>query len=69
MPARAQDLLASQQVFHVTVAAHGDGVRMLQQDKLVGDRARLALFDQPLLPLERGAVLHAAGLLPLALTH
>ena len=44
-----QDLFAGQQVLHVTVAAHGDGVRMLQQQQLVGDGARLALGHQALL--------------------
>jgi hypothetical protein len=63
------DIVAGQQVFHVTVAAHRDRVGVLQQDELVGDGAHLALRHQPLLPLERGAVLHPARFLPLALTH
>ena len=64
-----QDLFAGQEVLHVAVAAKRDGMGMLQQDELVGYGARLALRHQPLLPLEGGAVLHAARFLPLALKH
>ena len=64
-----QDLFAGQQVFHVTVAPHRDGVGVLQQEELVGDGAGLALGHQPLLPIERSAILHAAGFEPFALKH
>jgi hypothetical protein len=64
-----QDFLAGQEIFHVTVAAHGDGVGMLQQDDLVGDGAGLALLHQALLPFKCRAVFYAAGFLALALKH
>ena len=64
-----QDFFASQEVFHVTVAAERDGVGVLQQDELVGDGVGLALRHQPLLPFKGGAVLHRARFLPLALKH
>jgi hypothetical protein len=64
-----QDLFAGQEILNVTVAPHGDGVGVFQQEELVGDGASLALGHQPLLPIERGAVLHAAGFAPLALKH
>ena len=53
----------------MTVAAERDGVGVLQQDELVGDGAGLAPGYQPLLPFERGAVLHATRFPPLALKH
>jgi len=65
----AQDLFASQKVLHVAVAAQGDGVGVLQQDKLVGDSASLAPGHQALLPFEGAGVLHAARFPPLALKH
>jgi hypothetical protein len=64
-----QEFFAGQKVFHVTVAAHGDGVGVLQQDELVGDGAGLALRHQPLLPFEGVRVLHATRFLPLAPKH
>jgi hypothetical protein len=65
----AQVFFAGEQVFHVAVATHGDGVGVLQQDELVGNRAGLTLRYQPLLPLKRARVLDPAGLPPLALKH
>ena len=64
-----QDLLAGQEVLHVTVASHGDGVGVLQQEELVGDGAGLALGHQPLLPIERGTVLDEPRFAPFALKH
>ena len=48
-----QYVFAGQQVFQMAVAAERDGVGVLQQDELIGDRAGLALGYQPLLPFER----------------
>ena len=64
-----QNFFARQKVFHVTVAAHGDCVGVLQKEQLVGNRARFALRHQPLLPFERVSILHAARFLALALKH
>jgi hypothetical protein len=64
-----EDVIASQQIFQVAVAAHGDGVGMLQQDELVGDGAGLTQGDELLLPIEGGGVFHAARFPPLALKH
>ena len=65
----AQDLFAGQEVLHVAVAPQRDGVRVLQQEELVGDGAGLALGHEPLLQGERARVLHAARFAPLALKH
>ena len=64
-----QDLRAGQQVFVVAIAAHGDHVRMLQQQKLVGRRPLLAGGDQLLLQFQRRAVAHPPEFAHLALTH
>jgi len=64
-----QHIFAGQQVFHVAVAPHRNRMRVLQQEELVGDGAGLALGHQPLLPIERGAVLHAARFAQFALKH
>jgi hypothetical protein len=55
-----QEFLARQKVFHVTIAAHGDGVGMLQQDELVGDDAGLALPHELLLQFKCATVFHTA---------
>ncbi len=65
----AQDLVARQQILQVPVAAQRNGMRMLQQHKLIGNRARFALGDKLLLPCEGCPVLYPARLAQLALMH
>ena len=45
-PGAAQCVGARQQVFGVAVAAHGDDVRMLDEQQLIGNLAALASFDE-----------------------
>ena len=65
----SQDFLTGQKIVQMAVASQGDGVRMLQQDELVGNGAGLAIGNQPLLPLEGSRVFDAARLLQLAFKH
>ena len=60
MPARASSSGEAQHIFVVPVAAHGDDVRMLDDQKLIGNFAALAPLDQRALQLERFRVADAA---------
>ena len=61
-----EQLRLREQVFVMAVAAHGDDVRMLDHQQLVGDLAALALLDQVLLLCERFGVAHAVQIAQLA---
>ena len=63
MPARSSNFGRGQQIFVVAVAAHGDDVRMLDDQQLIGNLAALAALDQILLQGERVGVAHAAEML------
>ncbi len=56
----AQRVFAGQQIFGVAVAALRDHVRMLDEQKLIGNQPALALLDQILLNGQRFGVAHAA---------
>ncbi len=60
MPARSSNSGCGQQIFVVPVAAHGDDVRMFDDQQLIGNLAALAALDEMLLQRERLGVAHAA---------
>lgn len=64
-----EHLRARQQVLAPPVAAHGDHVRVLEQEQLVGDRAKLAASDQLGLQVERLTVAETPQNPQLAPTH
>jgi hypothetical protein len=51
------------------VAAHGDDVRVLDDQELIGDLASLALLRQPLLKIESFGVTYPAQIPEFTLTH
>ena len=64
-----QRFFVRQQVLRMPVAAHGDRMRVLQQQQLIGNLAGLPPPHQLLLHLERPAVLHPPRLPQLAPMH
>src|ERR1017187_378593 len=68
-PRATHDLVRSQQVLQVAVAAQRDDVRVFQQQQVVAHRAQLALGGKLLLQVQRLAVIDAPEFPHAALTH
>ena len=64
-----QNVVAGQQIFHVAVAPHGDDVRVLEQQELIGDQPLLAVGGELLLEFERAGVIDSPELAQRAAPH
>jgi hypothetical protein len=64
-----EDILAREQVLHLTVPAKGDDVRVFQQQKLIRYFTSFPLLEQPALELQRFSVADSSELTNFTTTH